>query len=357
MVLKPNRWLLPLAWPYAGLMGLRAKSYARGWLSSWRPQVPTLSVGNIGWGGSGKTPLCQWIMTWSLRRNLQPLVLTRGYRAKPDQYPYLVQPDSSAGSAGDEPLMLFRACPGALVLVDPKRSRAGRWGWQSFSPDLFILDDGFQHLGVQRDLDLVLLRAQDLQEEWNRVIPSGSWREGTTALKRATAFCIKASPDAFRDLSPTIHRRLGPLHKPIFSFDLYPTGFLRTKDRTRQAQLPGNSYLLISGVGNPQQIEDTATQALGKKPGAHLVFPDHHPYTFRDWQRIMNTADSLGGVPRLCTPKDSVKLERFKDENLWTFDLELTLGPALCTDVDFPGWLEQRLCQTSSFVFPAVPRS
>lgn len=337
-----QRCLLPLAAPYAGLMHLRAQGYAKNWLRSWRPPGPAISVGNISWGGSGKTPLCEWLLQWCLDRKLSPLLLTRGYKARPQSHPYSVRPDSPVRQAGDEPLMLFRAT-GAHILVDPNRIRAGQWGWKHLAPDLFILDDGFQHLGVQRDLDLVLLRPADLYQGWNRVLPSGTWREGAGALKRASAFFINADPRTFKNLHPVVLRRLAALKKPIFSFHLQASGFLRVKDRIRRTQLPGTDCLLISGVANPQKIYTTAVQTLGKKPGAHLLFPDHHPYTPKDWQKIRDLAASRGGAPVLCTPKDSVKLEQFEADNLWTFDLELRFGPALLTDLDFPRWLEKRL--------------
>ena len=337
-----TRCLLPLALPYAGVMRLRAKAFAGHWLRSWRPPVPTISVGNISWGGSGKTPVCEWLIRWSQGRNLRPLLLTRGYKAAPPEYPYRVRSDSPVRCAGDEPLMLFRSS-GADILVDPKRRRSGKWGWDHLQPDLFILDDGFQHLGLERDLDLVLMRPRDLDAEWNRVIPSGPWREGPSALKRASAFVLNASPEEFRDLRPAITRRLGPLNKPIFSFCLRATGCLRISDHSRKSTLPDSRYLLVSGVGNPQAVERTATRFLGREPVRHLVFPDHHAYSAQDWDRMSHASRSLGSIPILCTPKDRVKLEAYPCENLWTLDLELVLGPSFNTPDKLPVWLEHRL--------------
>ena len=336
--------LLPLAASYAGLMRLRARGYARHWRRSWRPPRPAISVGNIGWGGSGKTPLCEWLLHWSLQQNLTPLLLSRGYKAKPAARPYQVRPDSPVQQAGDEPLMLARAT-GAPILVDAKRSRSGRWGWEHLAPDLFVLDDGFQHLAVQRDLDLVLLRPEDLHQEWNRVLPAGSWREGAQALHRASAFCINASPGQFQDLHSTIIHRLAGLKKPIFSFHLQASGFLRVKDTTRRSRLPGTGYLLISGVANPQKIEHTALQTQGQAPAVHLRFPDHYAYTRNDWRRIQDRAASLGDPALLCTPKDSVKLEQFDQGTLWTFALNLAFGPALFTELDFPAWLDKQFAK------------
>lgn len=335
-----QRWLLPLGLPYAGLMRLRAQSFAARLIRSWRPPGPTISVGNISWGGSGKTPLCEWLLLWSHKHNLRPLLLTRGYKARPGHYPFCVQADSPVLEAGDEPLMLFRATQ-APVLVDPKRSRAGKWAATNIQPDLYILDDGFQHLAVQRDLDLVLMHPQDIHSQWNRVIPSGTWREGCSALKRASAFVFHMPPAAFTGFQSEIFQRLGHLDKPIFSFELQPVGFCRVEDQIQQSLFPDRPYLLVSGVGRPPQVESTATRFIGRKPVRHLIFPDHHPYRLQDWLDIAETARRLGSIPILCTPKDRVKLEQFPVEDLWSFILELRPGPAFNTSLTLSDWLKK----------------
>ena len=174
--------LAPVATAYAAAMRLRQCCYASDLLYSDSLAAPCVSVGNISWGGSGKTPLTAWLLSWAVSQGLHPVVLTRGYRAHPPRYPYLVRMDSPVNEAGDEPLLLRQGCPAATVLVDPKRLRAGRWASQ-LQPDLFILDDGMQHLAVRRDINLVLLREADLLDQWNKVIPAGSWREPGSAFK------------------------------------------------------------------------------------------------------------------------------------------------------------------------------
>jgi tetraacyldisaccharide 4'-kinase len=166
------RLLSPPAALYAAVMSLRAAAYARGVLPSWRPPRPCVSVGNIRWGGTGKTPVCSWLLDWAAQSNKQCVLLTRGYRAHPPNLPFLVEPDTSPDEAGDEPLLLARANPAAKIVVDPKRARAGKWAWDAWQPDLFVLDDGLQHMAVARDVNLALLTPQDLDTDWNKVIPN-----------------------------------------------------------------------------------------------------------------------------------------------------------------------------------------
>ncbi|MGE4291162.1 MAG: tetraacyldisaccharide 4'-kinase [Desulfovibrio sp.] len=320
--------LAPLGLLYSGAMRLRRAAYDVGLLSSWRAGALTVSVGNIGWGGTGKTPLTDWLLDWALRNGLAPLVLTRGYGARPTAYPHLVRPGNLAEEAGDEPLMLCRRHPGAAIVVDPVRSRGGRWAQEQMRPGVVLLDDGFQHLGVHRDINLVLLRPSDLDQGWNRVIPAGSWREGRSALARADAFLIKASPKNFEGLLPRLERRLSRLGKSVFSFEIVPLGLLRVLGGEQRPHFSQQPYLLVTGVGDPAQVEYTATRYLGHAPREHLIYPDHHAFTRTDVKFIEQTAEHRHCAHVLCTPKDAVKLGPMARENFWTFDLDVRFGPA-----------------------------
>lgn len=332
---------------YAALMGLRRQVYRNGVFRSWRPPVPCISVGNIGWGGSGKTPLCGWLLDWLTDKGLKPVLLTRGYKSRPPKLPFLVSADSSPVESGDEPLLLARSCPDAAVLVDPNRARAGQWALDRLSPDVFVLDDGFQHLAVQRDLDLVLLRPIDLTHEWNRVLPAGSWREGSIALNNATAFSINCEADRFHTLKGTIEQRLSPFAKPVFSFFLETEGFLDGFGR-RDAGMEAHRCCLVTGIADPDKALDAATRALGAPPCKHLVYPDHHPFQKSDWDHIVSTAEKTSCRTILCTPKDFVKLASLGDERLRTFDLTLRFGPSLLIDHSFEDWIDSQWRSLSS---------
>lgn len=325
-------------------MSLRRKFWESPCAPVFRPSRPVVSVGNIAWGGTGKTPLVDWLLHWAGARGLNPAVLTRGYGARPGSVPLLVGSQHTAEEAGDEPLMLARRNPHAAVIVDPLRRRAGRWAERELRPNFYLLDDGMQHLAVRRDIDLVVLRPDDVLDQWDRVLPSGSWREGAGALTRAAAFCMKSSPEVFEALSPVLEERLATYGVPVFSFTLRPSGLVRVgrgapgapgSGGAKVPDLGGAPYVLVSGVGGPGQVGETATRFFGYAPVRHRVFPDHHPYGPDDVRSLAQE-----GVQLVCTPKDAVKLERFAGLDLWTFELQTVFGPALGGDAPFADWWE-----------------
>lgn len=320
--------LAPLGAAYAGGMRIRRRLYETRVLRSWRARVPTVSVGNIGWGGTGKTPLTDWLLDWAAQRNLDAVVLTRGYRARPRSLPHLVQPGHLAEEAGDEPLMLCRRHPEARIVVDPVRARGGRWAERNARPGVVFLDDGFQHLAVRRDLDLVLLRPSDLGSGWGRVIPAGSWREGSSALQRAGAFLIKTSAAGFRRMVPLFERRLLSFGVPVFSFELVVQGLVHVLTGQRRPHPLQQPYMLVTGVGEPAQVERTATRFMGHAPKEHIIYPDHHPFSRLDVKAIEQRAAKLHCPHVVCTPKDAVKLGPLSRDNFWTFDLDVRFGPA-----------------------------
>ncbi len=330
--------LAPFAACYSGLMHLRAIFYRTGVFSSFKPAVPCVSVGNIGWGGSGKTPLVSWLLSWAANQGLKPVVLTRGYRAHPQEYPYWVRAGAMAEEAGDEPLMLARAHLGAVVVVDPIRSRAAKWAQAEISPDLYLLDDGFQHMAVSRDVNLVLLKPEDFLDGWNRVIPSGSWREGVDALARADAFLVKISPKLFREQADVIRARLLRFGKPVFSFSIKPQGVRSLRSGVTQTNLDYKRYLLVSGVGDPEQVETTVKGYLGYEPELHKVFKDHHFYTRAEVASLEMLAGQLGCEAIICTPKDAVKVGVMATTRFWTLDLDLAFGPSLGAGKPFNIW-------------------
>ncbi len=355
---KPELWqrglhrgLRPLALVYGRMMRLRTLAYKKRLISSWRPPGICLSVGNLSWGGTGKTPLCQWLISFFEDRDQRVCLLTRGYKGKKRTFPYLVCPDSPVSESADEPLMLARSNRRAFVVVDPKRQRGGRWVAKEYNPDVYLLDDGFQHQKVERDIDLVVLGQTDMLNQWNRVLPQGKWREDSSALFRASAFVLNLSPTEFHGLSPQIRRRLSCFYKPIFSFYLDCCGFYRVADQKFSSRSLDRPYLLVSGVGDPKRIEITAGKAMGERPRRHLVFADHYHFSWADWVLIKQEADREGCHTILCTQKDSGKLEKYADLSLWSIGLQVKFGPCLGSSLSFADWLDNKTRTLSSSAF------
>jgi len=335
--------LLPAGALYAQAMRLRRWLYERGALSVWRPPCPSISVGNIGWGGSGKTPLCGHILRWAGKHEEHGVVLTRGYGAKPRRLPLLVTPGANPDECGDEPLLLAKTHRLARIVVDPRRNRSGPWACERFDPDFVLLDDGFQHLPVARDIDLVLLTPLDLAEGWDRVCPAGTWREGPTALTRATAFCVKVVPGKQPGLQANIEELLGRYGRPVYTFALKPKAVARLDGSARAGDLGGEDYILASGIADPAQAGATAAKLLGREPLQILPFRDHHPFSQADVARIREAAKAANNAHVLVTPKDAVKLRRLEGtDQFWTLRTEVRFGPQFFTDVSFDDWFGAR---------------
>ena len=337
-----RRLLWPAGRVYAAGMRVRSTLYSPWLLGSWRPPRPCISVGNISLGGKGKTSLAQWLLQSAAMENQTPALLTRGYKASPPYYPFLVRSDSSPSESGDEPLMLARSCKRALVVVDPRRDRGGQWIVERNAPDLFVLDDGMQHLRVERDINLVLLDTRDLTRDWNMVLPSGPWREGKKALQRADAILLNVPPQREEEMFARLRARFAPKNRPVFSFHLETVG-LKGLDGTAVEHPSGEPYLLFSGVGSPEGVKESGADLLGGPPQRHLVFPDHHSFSDGDWETILSTADSQRCRTIVCTAKDAVKLEGWRDPRLAWLDVRVSFGGSENTDLDFPSWLERSM--------------
>lgn len=333
--------LAPLGAGYGLLMRLRRAAYERGLAPSRVPGAPCVSIGNIAWGGTGKTPVADLLLSWAEGKGLRPCVLSRGYKASPPEPHYLVRPGADPSLCGDEPLMLAERHERAYVIVDPKRALAAEWAAREIGPDLYILDDGFQHLALKRDLDLVLLRPEDLAEQWSRVIPAGSWREPESALFRADAFLVKAAPEAFTALKGLVEKRLKRFGKPVFAFHLAPAGL---RDAVTGVLLPENftePYVLVSATADPGAVRRTATKYLGRAPVRHVIRPDHRRFIENDWLDTLEAMKITGAARAICTAKDAVKLRRFAPKGLYSLEVRAVFEQSMFTGMDFMGWWEK----------------
>ena len=353
---KYQHILAPLLGPvgrgYGAVMSMRRKRYAAGKFKSYRPEVPVVSVGNIALGGTGKTPVTSWLLGWAAAQGKKACVLSRGYGGKPGAVPLQVTSNTPVAICGDEPLLLARNHPGAHVFVFPRRAVAAHLAENLLAPDLFVLDDGMQHLGVERDVNLVLLRPEDFEAtEWGKVVPYGFWREGEDALASASAFLVKATAEQFSLFAPLAEKRLGPFGRPLFSFALHPVGCVPVLPDSGAVCLSANDlpggleaeYLLATGVGDPAQALRTVAGFMQRPPIRHLHFPDHHTYTEADLAGLCR-----GNRLVLCTEKDAVKLAPLLEKNnnehgpgFFALRVQARFGPTLFTALSFEHWLEQ----------------
>lgn len=296
--------LLPLGWLYGGLARLRVWTYRCGWQSIYRAAVPVVSVGNLTVGGTGKTPTVDAVVRLFLEQGARVAVVSRGYGST-TKHGVAVVSDGTGGvlslsprDCGDEPYLLARRNPSAIVLVAPKRREGVELAVSRFGADVVVLDDGFQHLAVARDLDIVLLDASHPFGN-GAVLPAGLLREFPAALQRGHLFILTRCAGAATLIPPLPGPLLRSRHR------LAPQ-FLGLDGTTLNAsELPGRRVVAFAGIAAPEHFF-AALRSLGLELSATLAFPDHAEYDAGMLAEITRAA--TGADFCVTTEKDGVKL-------------------------------------------------
>lgn len=285
----------PASWVYSAAVRLRNLGYDRGWFRSERVDVPVISVGNITTGGTGKTPVVGWLVQELSDRGYRPGILSRGYR-------------SLDGVANDEALVLERLCPGTPHVQQRDRVAGARRAIAEFGCDVLVLDDGFQHRRLQRDLDILLI---DAAQPWGygHLLPRGLLREPMSHLWRADLVCVtRAETDRLSDLPEILmplkqHR--GTDAVSLMSFE--PTRWLCVDGRSLPLSQFQNARLAaFCGIGNPAAFWKTV-QGCGNLV-AQRSFADHHHYTSAELLELDTWRQAVGADWLVTTLKDLVKI-------------------------------------------------
>jgi tetraacyldisaccharide 4'-kinase len=292
-----------LAALFRAVTRLRARAYRRGLLSRDRPHGPVVSVGNLSVGGSGKTPVVQRVAAM-LRDEGHPVaILSRGYGGRFHGDALVVSDGNDvlagAAEAGDEPVMLARSLPGVVVAVGPRRDVVGRAVEARFGRRVHVLDDGFQHLRLERDLDIVCLDVDDLED---RPLPAGRLREGPEALDRAHLVLLTRLEAAPEEKLTALEERLGPgrthrVSRRVLGWRDLDGGETPVPDRV----------FLLAGIARPERFEGDAGMS-GAAVVGRAFFPDHHRYRAKEIARLAETARRAGADALGTTAKDAVRL-------------------------------------------------
>jgi tetraacyldisaccharide 4'-kinase len=333
--LPDNRLLRALAYAprrlYEAGVRLRSALYETGRLRSVRLDRPVVSVGNLTFGGTGKTPLVEVIATALVREGLRVVVLTRGHgrRGKGRVVLRAEAEGDAVDRGGDEPALLARRVPGAVVVVDADRRAAGRWAEREIDPDVFVLDDGFQHLRVARDLNLLVVDATN-PFGGMEMAPFGTLREPLGAMRRADAVVITRAGRA-HDLDlvvGTIREACGD-RIPIVRTDHQVRGFVPLGGGPMRpaGSLRGQSAGVLAALGNPAVLLDDLARADIRVAAARLL-PDHHDYSRRDLDDAIAASRARGASVLLTTGKDAVKLERLGATEIPILVVEIELNPS-----------------------------
>ena len=302
----------------ASTLALRPAAYRRGWLRAARLAGPVVSIGNLSFGGSGKTPVVRRVAEMLMEAGQPVSVLSRGYGGRGGGEALLVSDGrgvlASADLAGDEPVMLARALPGAVVAVGPRRDRVGRLVEARFGRRVHLLDDGFQHLRLARDLDVVCLDVADLEA---RPLPLGRLREGPRALDRADLVLLTRLEAASEERLRAIEDRLGPAR--VHRVRRRVLGF-RTLDG-RPGECPRRAFLLAA-IARPSRLEWDVSGG-GSLVVGRSFFRDHHRFRSDEVATAAARARAAGADAVVTTAKDAVRLAGMPETALPVLVLEI----------------------------------
>ncbi len=298
-------WLLPLAWLFCALAGLRRRLYRHGLLRAQRLPAPVIVVGNITVGGTGKTPLVAWLAARLREAGFRPGLIARGHGGTARSWPQQVRRDSDPRVVGDEPVLLARltGCP---MAVGPDRVEAARQLLDHSDCDILLSDDGLQHYRLGRDLEIAVL--DGVRRLGNGFcLPAGPLREPPSRLREVDFVVTQGLPG-----------------RGEYGFKLRPAALVSLAGPARREPLEdwrGRRVHAVAGIGHPQRFFE-----LLRRAGLEVVehpFPDHHPFTAEDRSVIAD------GDPVIMTAKDAVKWSRLADEGDWYLDTEITVDERL----------------------------
>jgi len=278
-----------------------------------------ISVGNVSLGGSGKTPVVAALARLLRARGERPVILTRGYGRREVTEGVLVVSDGRrvlepVSRSGDEPQLLARTLSGVPVLVCADRYVAGLFAERHFGVTVSILDDGFQHVQLERDLDLLLVSPADLDD---RVLPSGRLREPLTAAQFADAVLVPGTEEDVTQVAAAVGH-----HNAFRVVTHYG------------ALANGGRVLAFAGIARPERFF-SALRSLGYDVARELTFRDHHWYSARDRETIQSAARETNASLIVTTEKDAVRC----DFDVAALPMTVSIEPA----ADFESWLTGRL--------------
>lgn len=288
-----------------------------------RAAVPVISVGNITAGGTGKTPMVRYICQYLESTNYAPAILSRGYRAKDNEETIVVSRrgrlEVTPAVSGDEAWLLGKGLGHTSVVIGRKRVKSAQLATATLGSDILVLDDGFQHRQLGRDLDIVLIDAAN-PFGYGHVLPRGLLREPLTGLHRADVIVLTKTDQVPNDILFGIKQQLlkwAP-QVPIMTTVHQSLGIqtLASWERNEAPQaapvgVEQPNFLTVSGIGQPDSFRHTVT-SLGYTVCHSLDFGDHHEYTTDDVVRMWSEAFAKGANAIVTTEKDAVKLSQLQ---------------------------------------------
>ena len=305
--------LFPLALFYWGLIYWRNLFYNFGFFVTRSLPCPVISIGNISIGGTGKTPMVEYVSRYLQSNGMYVGIISRGYGRKTTGSVIVtdgITKPTSWEDVGDEPFMLAHSLKNVPIIVDELRYRGGMLLVKKFKPDIIILDDGFQHRSLNRDLDIVLINSRDTIQD-HKLLPYGLLREPWYHLSRADILVLTKTnvhkPRAF------LIRKIKETGRPKIRNTTMLDKTLRsiTNNQIPLKDIKNKKIYIFSAIGDPDgfiaSLNKTGTTICGKQ-----IFTDHYVYNGVDLKGLENDAKNSGADYLITTEKDLIKLDGFK---------------------------------------------
>ncbi|SFR31879.1 lipid-A-disaccharide kinase [Robiginitalea myxolifaciens] len=300
-----RKWLFPFAPLYGVIVWLRNKCYDWGLFAQAEFEVPVLCIGNLSVGGTGKTPMTEWLLDYFAGKK-KVAVLSRGYGRKTQGFRW-VRPEDTALDVGDEPLQIARKFPGITVAVDGNRRRGIAQLISKHTPDLILLDDAFQHRRVLPKISL-LLTTWDSPYSEQGYLPFGDLRDHKSQVRRADAVVVTKCPE-LPDLKTAqqYRKRLGLAQAMPLAFATLSYGQITDNqgNLVKLEVLKDKDLTLVTGIARPEPLLNHLREI--DLDFTHRRFGDHHVFTDKE----INEIRTAGNV--LTTAKDATRLGRYLD--------------------------------------------
>ncbi len=291
---------------YAVIIALRNLAYSKGWLKAYIAGVPVISIGNITTGGTGKTPLVIWLCKFLQQKQFRCAILTRGYKTHTQ---IRGTSDKRRATKIDEPAILAESCPQAKIIVNPDRIAAARQAVERFGANVLIMDDGFQHRRLARDLDIVTIDATS-PLGYGKMLPAGLLREPVVALKRADAVVITRCNQVGENELDELEKKLRLLNSDMtIARSMHRPVYAKSTDgrKIKIDELKDKRILAFCGIANPDAFFNTVNE-LGCDIVGSKIYDDHYQYTDGCLADIYEQAANSKADFVLTTQKDWTKI-------------------------------------------------
>ncbi len=322
--------LSALSWAYRAALAARDRAYRWGVLPTGRLPCPVISVGNLTLGGTGKTPTVELVARTLRELGAAPAVLSRGYGRATRGVVVVADREAilaEARAGGDEPRLLAERLPGVPVVVGENRYEAGRVAVERCGATALVLDDGFQHRTLAKDLEILVVSGR---APWGnaRVFPRGTLREPLGGLRRAHAVLVTnpAGSETVAEVTTTVRRHHATAPVLAARYELQDASEPLRGRRLPARELGGRRLLAFAGLGSPEGFAETV-DATGIRRVGFVEFPDHHWFTPSDVAELARDARAAGAQGLVTTEKDWMRMRELPPPPLplWVLPVRLVI--------------------------------